>query len=150
MRKITSQQLIKKIQQGESLPENLSVGGYLYLEGTQITSLPENLSVGGSLYLEGTQITSLPGNLSVGGYLDLEGTQITNIEWLSEPVGNHGRKGPVFMNNGAPHISLGCFNGTQGDAVIAIRLKYGNDSRYEHVVTEAFARFREKHLGAAA
>ena len=33
---------------------------------------------GGYLDLEGTQITSLPDNLTVGGYLDLEGTQITN------------------------------------------------------------------------
>ncbi|WP_051983882.1 hypothetical protein [Pectobacterium wasabiae] len=62
-----------------SLPENLSVGGSLYLRGTGITSLPENLSVGGSLYLRGTGITSLPENLSVGGYLDLEGTGITSL-----------------------------------------------------------------------
>ncbi len=33
-----------------SLPDNLSVGGYLDLKGTGITSLPDNLSVGGSLY----------------------------------------------------------------------------------------------------
>jgi len=46
-----------------SLPDNLSVGGYLDLRGTQITSLPDNLSVGGYLYLQGTQITSLPDNL---------------------------------------------------------------------------------------
>ncbi|WP_353124112.1 hypothetical protein, partial [Dysgonomonas capnocytophagoides] len=40
--------------------------------------LPDNLTVGGSLYLEGTQITSLPDNLTVGGSLDLRGTQITD------------------------------------------------------------------------
>jgi len=62
-----------------SLPEGLSVGGSLDLRGTQITSLPEGLSVGGSLYLRGTQITSLPEGLSVGGSLDLRGTQITSL-----------------------------------------------------------------------
>ena len=43
----------------------LHVGGYLDLEGTQITALPDGLHVGGSLYLRGTQITALPDNLSV-------------------------------------------------------------------------------------
>jgi len=62
-----------------SLPDNLTVGGPLYLRDTQITSLPDNLTVGGSLYLQGTQITSLPDNLTVGGYLDLQGTQITSL-----------------------------------------------------------------------
>lgn len=32
-------------------------GGWLDLRGTQITTLPEGLTVGGSLYLSGTQIT---------------------------------------------------------------------------------------------
>ena len=61
-----------------SLPDNLSVGGYLDLEGTNITSLPDNLSVGW-LDLSGTNITSLPDNLNVGGFLDLEGTNITSL-----------------------------------------------------------------------
>ena len=57
-------------------------GGYLDLSGTGITSLPENLTVGGYLYLGGcTGITSLPENLTVGGYLDLGGcTGITSHE----------------------------------------------------------------------
>ena len=67
--------LFKCIEVGD----NLTVGGYLYLKGTQITSLPDNLTVGGSLDLEGTQITSLPDNLTVGGSLDLKGTQITSL-----------------------------------------------------------------------
>ena len=54
-------------------------GGSLYLIGTVITSLPDNLTVGGSIDLEGcTGITSLPDNLTVGGYLDLRGTGITD------------------------------------------------------------------------
>jgi hypothetical protein len=61
------------------LPDNLNVGGWLDLSGTQITQLPDNLNVGGSLYLRGTQITQLPDNLNVGGSLDLSGTQITQL-----------------------------------------------------------------------
>jgi hypothetical protein len=62
-----------------SLPDNLTVGGSLYLEGAAITSLPDNLTVGGSLNLEGTAITSLPDNLTVGGSLNLRGTAITSL-----------------------------------------------------------------------
>ena len=62
-----------------SLPDNLTVGGSIDLEGcTGITSLPDNLTVGGYLDLRGTGITSLPDNLTVGGYLDLRGTGITD------------------------------------------------------------------------
>ena len=55
-----------------ALPDNLTVGGYLYLRGTGITALPDNLTVGGYLDLRGTGITALPDNLTVGGSLDLE------------------------------------------------------------------------------
>ena len=63
----------------QALPDNLTVGGSLYMSGTQITALPDNLTVGGSLDLRGTQITALPDNLTVGGWLDLRGTQITAL-----------------------------------------------------------------------
>ena len=33
-----------------AMPDGLSVGGYLDLNGTQITSLPDGLSVGGEIY----------------------------------------------------------------------------------------------------
>ena len=62
-----------------SLPDNLTVGGSLYLNDTPIASLPDNLTVGGSLYLKNTPITSLPDNLTVGEWLDLRGTQITSL-----------------------------------------------------------------------
>ena len=75
-------ELKKKLIEGESLPEGLSVGGSLDLRGTNITSLPEGLSVGGYLYLRGTNITSLPEGLSVGGSLDLE--NCSNITSLPE------------------------------------------------------------------
>ncbi|HEA0341937.1 TPA: hypothetical protein RU590_004938, partial [Salmonella enterica] len=48
----------------DTLPDNLTVGGGLYLSGTSITALPDNLTVGGGLYLSGTSITALPDNLT--------------------------------------------------------------------------------------
>ena len=59
--------------------DNLTVGGGLYLEGTNISSLPDNLTVGGGLYLEDTNINSLPDNLTVGGGLDLRNTNINSL-----------------------------------------------------------------------
>ena len=51
--------------------------GDLDLRSTPIISLPDNLKVGGYLYLSNTPITSLPDNLEVEGYLDLENTPIS-------------------------------------------------------------------------
>ena len=72
-----------------SLPDGLTVGGWLYLRGTQITSLPDGLTVGRWLDLSDTPITSLPDGLTVGEWLDLSGTPITSLpdgltvgEWL--------------------------------------------------------------------
>ena len=58
---------------------NLTIGGSLDLNGTQIKELPDNLTVGGSLDLSGTQIKELPDNLTVGGYLNLSRTQIKEL-----------------------------------------------------------------------
>lgn len=67
----------------QSLPDNLAVGGYLYLIDTPIQFLPDNLTVGYSLNLRGTQIQSLPDNLTVGGDLYLKGTQITDTSMVN-------------------------------------------------------------------
>jgi hypothetical protein len=61
------------------LPENLTVGGYIDLKNTNITELPENFTVGGYLNLENTKITKLPENLTVGDYLNLRDTDITEL-----------------------------------------------------------------------
>ena len=61
--------------------------GSLYLRGTGITSLPEGLTVGDYLDLEGcTGITSLPEGLTVGGSLYLRGTGITNTSMVSKTI----------------------------------------------------------------
>ncbi|MBK4119111.1 hypothetical protein JHE03_22755, partial [Pluralibacter gergoviae] len=47
---------------------NITVTNNLDLEDAiGADSLPDNLTVGGSLYLSGTSITALPDNLTVGG-----------------------------------------------------------------------------------
>jgi len=80
MKKLSQKKRIAELKKFyPALPDNLTVGGSLYLEGTGITALPDNLTVGGYLDLEGTGITALPDNLTVGGYLDLRGTGITAL-----------------------------------------------------------------------
>ena len=60
-----------------SLPDGLTVRGYLDLRNTPITSLPDGLTVGGGLDLSSTQITSLPDGLIVGGNLYLRNTPLS-------------------------------------------------------------------------
>lgn len=62
-----------------ALPDDLTVGGWLDLGNTKITALPDNLTIGGSLDLRCTGITALPDNLTVGGWLDLRDTGITAL-----------------------------------------------------------------------
>ena len=63
----------------KTLPDDLAVGGNLYLACTSITSLPEGLKVGGDLYLADSHIKSLPKGLTVGGRLNLNYTGITSL-----------------------------------------------------------------------
>ena len=142
--KSTKDSLCLRGTQIASLPEGLTIGGWLDLEGTQITSLPEGLTVGGWLDLRGTQITSLPEGLTVGGSLDLEGTQITGAQYN---CGDEARAVYAYRHtSGKIVVSLGCFIGDEMEAVSAIRRKYGPDSEYEKRVIAAFefARKRKK------
>ncbi|MBL3518952.1 hypothetical protein H0A43_00500, partial [Arcobacter lanthieri] len=136
-----------------SLPDNLNVGGSLDLRGTGITSLPDNLNVGGSLDLRGTGITTLPDNLSVGGYLDLRGTGITalpdnlNVGGSLDLSGTGITNYPLVDNCGIENrtiyldlkdkniICIGCFRGTQDEAIKAIseKYKYNHDERDKYI-----------------
>jgi hypothetical protein len=73
----------KKIQQyiKDGSKDNLD------LSHTPITSLPDNLKVGGSLYLYDTPITSLPDNLKVEGDLYLSNTPISK-KYTKEEIKN--------------------------------------------------------------
>lgn len=52
---------------------------YLIDNGIEFSELPDNLTVGGHLDLELTNISELPDNLTVGGYLNLRGTNISEL-----------------------------------------------------------------------
>ena len=72
---------------------HLYYGGTLDLRGTGITSLPEGLTVGGCLDLEGCiGITSLPEGLTVGGYLYLRDTGITNTSKVKKKLSPDARR----------------------------------------------------------
>jgi hypothetical protein len=62
-----------------SLPENLTVHGFLDLEKIKIKSLPNNLTVWGYLDIRYTLIKTLPENLYVQDFLCLYGTKVNNL-----------------------------------------------------------------------
>ena len=53
--------------------------GYLYLRGIQITALPDNLTVGGSIYLQGTQITDT-------SMVKRNVPEIIHWQWNNKPI----------------------------------------------------------------
>ena len=61
------------------LPDNLTVEGWLFLNGCPIANLPKGLKVKGSLYLMGTMIEEFPDVLTVGGSLDLSHSMISEL-----------------------------------------------------------------------
>ena len=114
---------LKKTKNGYMYSGSLDLCGC-----TGLTSLPENLSVGGFLDLRGcTGLTSLPENLSVGGFLYLEGcTGLIDCPVVHN-CGNENRT--IYIKKQNPKlIHIGCFVGTQKEAINAVKLKYGNDS----------------------
>jgi len=139
----------------KTLPDNLSVG-YLDLSYSQIEELPDNLSVKGSLDLSYSQIEELPDNLSVNGSLDLTHTQIKTLPGKIYVGGNiHFPKDFDYLHvSGCGHsartiylcpsskemIQIGCFKGTQGEAIERIKEKYkGQDAaQYIEKVNECF------------
>ncbi|MDK9606637.1 hypothetical protein QQF30_18010, partial [Lelliottia sp. V104_15] len=129
-----------------ALPDGLTVGGWLDLEGTQITALPDGLTVGGWLDLEGTQITALPDGLTVGGGLNLEGTQITalpdvfkcsslylrpeqftNVAYR-EKCGRSDRTIFSAWTGENFHIAAGCFFGPLDEFERAVDRNYSGDA----------------------
>ena len=82
----------------------------------------------GSIYLCGcTGLTSLPENLSVGGSLDLRGCTGLIDYPVVHNCGNEKRT--IYIKKKNPKlIHIGCFVGTQKEAINAVKLKYGHDS----------------------
>ena len=59
------------------------------------------------------------------------------------PIGEHHRIGYAVMHDSGPMIKLGCFWGTQKEAVEEIRYKYGMKSSYEAIVKAACKQLKE-------
>jgi len=100
--------------------------------------LPDNLIVGGDLYLNRTQITILPDNLKVKGRLHLRETQITNYPVVYN-CGYYNRAIYLDLTN-KEIIRIGCFKGTREEAIRAIKFKYKSDDaeKYINKINECF------------
>ena len=75
---------------------------------------------------------------------DLSGADLSGADlWRDRgvvsfgPVGFERRIGYAFMLNGKPHLRLGCFTGTEKEALDAISEKYGPRSSYAALVRAA-------------
>ncbi|WP_321157325.1 hypothetical protein [Serratia nevei] len=128
-----------------ALPDNLTVGGSLYLSGTSITALPDNLSVGGWLDLRGTTITALPDNLTVGGSLYLSPEKITNVSYR-ENCGYSSRTIFAMWTGKEFRIAAGCFFGTIDQFEQAVGEKYDGDAAeaYKQAGRECVVELTEK------
>ena len=134
-----------------SLPDNLTVGGYLDLRGTGITSLPDNLTVGGSLDLDGcTGITSLPDNLTVGGYLDLRGTGIKDTSKVKNKLSQDARQriknitNQVFRWEFDNRIYIkvdGVFSRLISEHANVLRIRQIGENKDRYLVTDSLGRW---------
>ncbi|EOX8911384.1 hypothetical protein ACPW5X_002784 [Citrobacter freundii] len=128
----------------DALPDNLTVGGGLYLRGTSITALPDNLTVGGWLDLEGTSITALPDNFSCTG-LYLRPEQFSNVAFC-ENCGYGSRTIFAAWTGKEFRIAAGCFFGTLGEFESAVDRKYSGDAAeaYKKAGRDCVAELTEK------
>lgn len=70
---------------------------------------------------------------------DLRNANLRGAEGITSfgPVGNCGRIGYAVKHDAGPMVQLGCFWGTEDEAVLAINEKYGSDSAYAAFVQTA-------------
>ena len=70
---------------------------------------------------------------------DLRNANLRGAEGITSfgPVGNCGRIGYAVKHDAGPMVQLGCFWGTEDEAVLAINEKYGSDSAYAALVQTA-------------
>ncbi|OKP30183.1 hypothetical protein BSQ40_06830 [Serratia fonticola] len=114
------------------------------MEGTGITSLPDNLTVGGYLDLRGTGITSLPDNFSCDSlYLDPE--RIGNVTFR-ENCGYSSRTIFAAWTNDNFRIAAGCFFDTLEAFESAVDEKYSGDAAesYKQNARDCVADLTEK------
>ena len=125
---------------------NITVTHNLDLEDVSgVDALPDNLTVGGSLDLEGTSITALPDNLTVGGWLYLRPEKITNVSYR-ENCGYSSRTIFAMWTGKEFRIAAGCFFGSIEQFEQAVDDKYdGNAAEaYKKAGRDCVAELTEK------
>ena len=125
---------------------NITVTHNLDLEDVSgVDALPDNLTVGGSLYLRGTSITALPDNLTVGGSLYLRPEKITNVSYR-ENCGYSSRTIFAMWTGKEFRIAVGCFFGSIEQFEQAVDDKYdGNAAEaYKKAGRDCVAELTEK------
>ena len=125
---------------------NITVTHNLDLEDVSgVDALPDNLTVGGSLYLRGTSITALPDNLTVGGSLYLRPEKITNVSYR-ENCGYSSRTIFAMWTGKEFRIAAGCFFGSIEQFEQAVDDKYdGNAAEaYKKAGRDCVAELTEK------
>ena len=125
---------------------NITVTHNLDLEDVSgVEALPDNLTVGGSLYLRGTSITALPDNLTVGGSLYLRPEKITNVSYR-ENCGYSSRTIFAMWTGKEFRIAAGCFFGSIEQFEQAVDDKYdGNAAEaYKKAGRDCVAELTEK------
>ncbi|WP_213382581.1 hypothetical protein [Enterobacter cloacae] len=125
---------------------NITVTHNLDLEDVSgIAALPDNLTVGGWLDLEGTSITALPDNLTVGGSLYLRPEKITNVSYR-ENCGYSSRTIFAMWTGKEFRIAAGCFFGSIEQFEQAVDDKYdGNAAEaYKKAGRDCVAELTEK------
>ncbi|MGC6029036.1 hypothetical protein [Enterobacter kobei] len=125
---------------------NITVTHNLDLEDVSgVDALPDNLTVGGWLDLEGTSITALPDNLTVGGSLYLRPEKITNVSYR-ENCGYSSRTIFAMWTGKEFRIAAGCFFGSIEQFEQAVDNKYdGNAAEaYKKAGRDCVAELTEK------
>ena len=125
---------------------NITVTHNLDLEDVSgVDALPDNLTVGGWLYLRGTSITALPDNLTVGGSLYLRPEKITNVSYR-ENCGYSSRTIFAMWTGKEFRIAAGCFFGSIEQFEQAVDDKYdGNAAEaYKKAGRDCVAELTEK------
>ena len=125
---------------------NITVTHNLDLEDVSgVDALPDNLTVGGWLDLEGTSITALPDNLTVGGSLYLRPEKITNVSYR-ENCGYSSRTIFAMWTGKEFRIAAGCFFGSIEQFEQAVDDKYdGNAAEaYKKAGRDCVAELTEK------
>ena len=125
---------------------NITVTHNLDLEDVSgVDALPDNLTVGGWLYLRGTSITALPDNLTVGGSLYLHPEKITNVSYR-ENCGYSSRTIFAMWTGKEFRIAAGCFFGSIEQFEQAVDDKYdGNAAEaYKKAGRDCVAELTEK------